>query len=75
MPTTTLDVSHLKCPLPVLSAKKALRALAVGDVLEVVATDPGAPLDFEAFCKATGHRLAAQTADAGVFRFLIEKTG
>ena len=45
------------------------------DVLEVLATDPGAAKDFEAFSRATGHDLMVSTEDGGVFRFLIKKTG
>lgn len=74
-PVTSLDVIDLKCPLPVLKARKALAALEPGSVLEVLANDAGAVQDFEAFCQATGHRLLAQTmASGGVHRFLIEKS-
>ena len=70
---TTLDVAALKCPLPVLKARKALAALAPGAVLEVLADDPGAAEDFAAFCRATGHRLIGHSTDGGVQRFLIQK--
>lgn len=70
---TSLDVVGLKCPLPVLKARKALAGLAPGALLEVVTSDPGAVQDFEAFCLATGHRLVGQSAAAGVQRFLIQK--
>lgn len=73
--TASLDVVDLKCPLPVLKARKALSALAPGAVLEVLASDPGAPEDFAAFCGATGHRLIAQSADGAILRFLIQKQG
>jgi tRNA 2-thiouridine synthesizing protein A len=69
----SLDVADLRCPLPVLKARKALAALAPGALLEVVASDPGAAADFEAFCQATGHRLVGQSAASGVQRFLIQK--
>lgn len=68
-----LDARGLQCPLPVLRARKALKTLAVGDVLTVEATDPGAPKDFAAFCETTGNRLLASDADGGVFRFRIER--
>lgn len=68
-----LDTQGLACPLPILKAKKALRALQAGNTLEVLATDPGSQLDFEAFCKATGHKLlSSDVNEAGVFRFVIE---
>ena len=53
-----LDARGLKCPLPVLKARKRLNGLASGAVLTVLATDPAAPKDFAAFCEATGHTLA-----------------
>lgn len=63
---TELDASGLKCPLPVLKARKALAALAPGAVLKVIATDPGAPEDFRHFCEAAGHRLVEQSvSEAG----------
>ena len=52
-----LDATGLRCPLPVLRARKAIRAMAAGATLEVLATDPAAPADFEAFCRETGHAL------------------
>ncbi len=70
---TSLDVVDLKCPLPVLKARKALAGLAPGALLEVLASDPGAAEDFAAFCQATGHLLVGQSAASGVQRFLIRK--
>ena len=55
-----VDTRGLKCPLPILKAKKALAGLAPGDLLRVVATDPGSVRDFQAFCKQTGHGLLSQ---------------
>ncbi len=69
----SLDVVDLKCPLPVLKARKALSALAPGAMLEVLASDPGAAEDFAAFCDATGHTLVGQSVDGAVLRFLIQK--
>ena len=54
MTTHTLDAKDLTCPLPVLRARKAMKHLAPGDILEVAATDPAAVRDFPAFCEATG---------------------
>lgn len=71
----TLDASGLLCPLPVLKARKALKALGEGDILEVLATDPGAPKDFADFCAKTGSRLLESREAEGVFHFLIEKGG
>lgn len=69
----TLDTVGLRCPLPILKARKALQGLAPGAVLEVLASDPGAADDFVAFCRTTGHRLVRQSAASGVHRFLIQK--
>ena len=74
MADASLDARGLNCPLPVLKAKKAMRPLAGGEVLEVLATDPGSVPDFEAFCDATGYELVETGEDNGVFRFLIRKT-
>jgi tRNA 2-thiouridine synthesizing protein A len=52
-----LDVRGLNCPLPILRAKKALNEMQSGQVLRIVATDPGSVKDFEAFCKQTGNEL------------------
>ena len=71
----SLDTKGLTCPIPILRAKKAIVALDTGAVLEVLATDPGAVKDFEAFSRATGHELLESTEDGGVFRFLIKKIG
>lgn len=71
----TLDAKGLTCPLPVLRARKAMGDVPVGGVLRVEATDPGAVKDFEAFCKAGGHRLLSQSAADGAFIFIIKKAG
>lgn len=70
---TELDATGLVCPLPVLRANRALRALASGDVLTVRATDPAAKQDFPAYCAQTGHALLEATEEAGAFVFRIRK--
>lgn len=70
-----LDATGLKCPLPVLRARKAMKAVPEGGVLEVVATDPSAVQDFAQFCETTGHVLVAQTEDDGVYTFRLRKQG
>lgn len=72
--SNTLDTSGLNCPLPVLKAKKALRELTEGDILTVIATDPGSVKDFEAFCEATGNDLIDSKAEDGTYTFVIKKT-
>jgi len=68
-----LDASGLNCPLPILRAKKTLAAMSSGQVLHVIATDPGAIKDFEAFSKQTGNELMESREDGGKFYFLIKK--
>ena len=75
MATDRLDAKGLICPLPVLKARRAMKTLAAGDVLEVEATDPGSMKDFAHFCDFTGYRLMSSSAADGVYRFAIEKTG
>ena len=72
----TLDATGLLCPLPVLKARQALKPLAPGGVLEVLATDPGAMKDFEHFCQTTGcELLEASEQPGGVLRFVMRKPG
>ncbi|MBT4490439.1 MAG: sulfurtransferase TusA family protein [Rhodospirillaceae bacterium] len=70
-----LDAKGLNCPLPILRAKKAIKAMDTGATLEIEATDPGAVKDFAAFCRVTGNDLLDSSEDDGVYKFLIKKTG
>jgi tRNA 2-thiouridine synthesizing protein A len=68
-----LDASGLNCPLPILRAKKTLNAMASGQVLHVVATDPGSVRDFDAFAKQTGNALIDSREEGGKFHFMLKK--
>lgn len=69
-----LDARGLNCPLPILRAKKALNDLASGQVLRIVATDPGSVKDFQAFAKQTGNDLLSQgETSAKEFEFFIKR--
>ena len=68
-----LDVKGLNCPLPILKARKALKAVPAGGTLEILATDPGSVADFQAFCRSTGNELLEQAQDKGVYRFIVKK--
>ncbi len=68
-----LDAKGLKCPLPVLKAGKAMKALESGMILTVEATDPSAPEDFRNFCETTGHQLLESEEAEGVYRFTLKK--
>ena len=68
-----LDARGLNCPLPILRTKKALAELQSGQVLKVLATDPGAVKDFEAFSRQTGHALVSQSEERKEFTFFMRK--
>jgi tRNA 2-thiouridine synthesizing protein A len=68
-----LDARGLNCPLPILRAKKALNELEGGQVLRIVATDPGSVKDFQAFAKQTGNELLESNEAEGEFSFLLKK--
>ena len=70
---TTLDMKGFACPLPIAKTAQTIRELAVGDLLEVLATDPGSVPDFIAWSASTGHELVERSEEDGVFRFLIRK--
>ena len=69
-----LDATGLNCPLPILRAKKALGGLQAGQILHIIATDPGSVKDFEAFSKQTGNELMESREDSGKFYFLLKKS-
>ena len=68
-----VDARGLNCPLPVLRTKKALNDIASGQVLRILATDPGSVRDFEAFCRQTGNALLQQSESDGVFVFVLRR--
>ena len=68
-----LDARGLNCPLPILRTKKALTDLQPGQVLKVLATDPGSVKDFQSFAKQTGHALLAHDAAGKEFTFFMKK--
>lgn len=70
---TLLDVKGLKCPMPLLKAKKALNELPAGGLLRVLATDPGSERDFETFSRQSGHALLEFDREDDVFVYLLQK--
>ena len=68
-----IDTRGLNCPLPILRTKKALGDVQSGQVLKVVATDPGSVKDFETFSRQTGHQLLSHSETGGEFTFLLKK--
>ena len=68
-----IDTRGLNCPLPILKAKKALAEIESGQLLKVVATDPGSVRDFQAFARQTGHELVEQTSSGDEFVHCLRK--
>jgi len=68
-----LNAEGLNCPLPILKAKKALKSVPQGEILEVRATDPGSVADFAAFCNQTGNELVSSSTEGDVYTFQIKR--
>ena len=68
-----VDARGLNCPMPIVKTAQAIKGLASGQTLEVLATDPGSTKDFAAWSKSTGNEMVEQTVDGGVFRFVLKK--
>lgn len=73
-PDQTLDCTGLACPMPILKTKKAIDSLQVGQVLKMVATDPGSQPDIDAWTKKTGHELLSYEQAGETFIFYIKRT-
>lgn len=72
-PTQTLDVKGKACPIPVVKTAKLMKEMRSGEVLEVLATDPGVEPDMQAWTKQTGNELVSIEQDDGAFRVLLRK--
>ncbi len=70
----TLDCQGLLCPLPIIKLSKAIKAIQVGEVLEMLATDPGSVPDMQAFQTQTGHEILESKQQNGVYRFIVKRT-
>jgi tRNA 2-thiouridine synthesizing protein A len=71
--THRLDARGLACPMPIVKTAQAIAGLASGELLEVLATDPGSTKDFVAWARTTGNELVEQSQEDGVFRFLLRR--
>jgi TusA-related sulfurtransferase len=71
--TQLVDTRGMLCPMPIVLANKAMKTLAVGEVLKILATDKGALKDFPAWADDTGNELLSSGEEAGVLVFLIRK--
>lgn len=68
-----LDAKGLACPMPVVRARKTMKEMTTGEILEIQATDKGSVADLTAWAKASGHQLLEQQEASGVFTFFIQK--
>ncbi len=68
-----LDTKGLNCPLPILKTKRSMKDVPVGGTIEILATDPAADADFQAFCRATGHELVESSQEGDIYRFVIRR--
>ena len=68
-----LDAKGMLCPIPVIKARKAIKEIALGEVLQVLATDKGAVKDFEAWSRQTGNDLLDSSEANGVYTFHIRR--
>lgn len=69
----SLNLKGLSCPLPIVKTAKAMKDVAPGDMIEVLATDPGSVPDFKAWAQSTGNQLVESTQVGGVYRFVLKK--
>ena len=68
-----VDARGLSCPMPIVKTAQAIKAIASGELFEVLATDPGSTKDMAAWARATGNELLEQTTDGGVYRFVLRR--
>ena len=69
-----LDCKGLLCPLPIIKTKQAIDKLSMGQVLEMISTDPGSIPDMQAWSRQTGHELLEHKQDNGLFVFYVKKS-
>jgi tRNA 2-thiouridine synthesizing protein A len=68
-----VDARGLSCPMPIVRTAQAIKTIASGELVEVLATDKGSVKDFAAWSRTTGHELVEQAADSGVYRFVLRR--
>jgi tRNA 2-thiouridine synthesizing protein A len=68
-----VDARGLSCPMPIVKTAQLMRGLPSGELVEVLATDPGSVKDFQAWCRSTGNALLESTVDGAVFRFVLRR--
>lgn len=70
-----IDCIGLFCPMPIVKVREAIRDLALGEVVEMIADDPASEADMKSWSRRTGHELLESSKDGAIFRFLVRKTG
>jgi tRNA 2-thiouridine synthesizing protein A len=70
---TTVDAKGLSCPMPIVKTAQAVKTVPAGELIEVLATDPGSVKDFAAWTRSTGNAIVEQTEADGIYRFVIKR--
>jgi tRNA 2-thiouridine synthesizing protein A len=70
---TTVDAKGLSCPMPIVKTAQAVKSVPAGELIEILATDPGSVKDFAAWTRSTGNAIVEQTEADGVYRFVIKR--
>ena len=68
-----VDARGLSCPMPIVKTAQAIKTVASGELIEVLATDPGSVKDVAAWSRTTGNELVEQSTDGGVYRFVLRR--
>jgi tRNA 2-thiouridine synthesizing protein A len=71
--TQQIDARGLSCPMPIVKTAQAIKSMASGGLIEVLATDPGSVKDFAAWSRSTGNELVEQSTDGGIYRFVLRR--
>jgi tRNA 2-thiouridine synthesizing protein A len=69
----TVDYKGLFCPMPIVKVSRAIKEIEVGQVLEMLADDPGSKADMQAWAKSTGHELVGMVEESGMFKFYVRR--
>ncbi len=72
--TKSLDTSGKCCPMPIVDTNKAIKSLRIGEVLEIIATDPGTQTDIPSWCKRTGNELLSSLEEDNTFKYYVKKS-
>jgi tRNA 2-thiouridine synthesizing protein A len=72
--THQIDARGLSCPMPIVKTALAIKQIASGELIEVLATDPGSTKDMAAWARSTGNDLVEQSTDGAVYRFVLRRT-